>query len=99
MQIRSPSVTGSLEHGKYADIIAVQGDPLTEIKVMEKVTFGKKEGKVFKQRTYYQYLTQIRTFSQNHAILPSKQLVNWLLQSSHRHKNLPLIITGRNSTC
>lgn len=40
---------GSLAPGKYADIIAVQGDPLTDIKVMEKVTFVMKEGKVFKQ--------------------------------------------------
>ncbi len=40
---------GSLAPGKYADIIAVQGDPFTDIKVMEKVTFVMKEGKVFKQ--------------------------------------------------
>jgi imidazolonepropionase-like amidohydrolase len=43
------AMLGSLAPGKYADIIAVQGDPLTDIKVMEKVTFVMKEGKVFKQ--------------------------------------------------
>lgn len=41
---------GSLQPGKFADIIAVQGDPLTDIKVMEKVSFVMKEGKVFKQQ-------------------------------------------------
>jgi imidazolonepropionase-like amidohydrolase len=40
---------GSLQPGKFADIIAVQGDPLTDMKVMEKVSFVMKEGKVFKQ--------------------------------------------------
>lgn len=43
------ALLGSLQPGKYADIIAVQGDPLTDIKVMENVNFVMKEGKVFKQ--------------------------------------------------
>jgi imidazolonepropionase-like amidohydrolase len=41
---------GSLAPGKFADIIALQGDPLADIKVMEKVVFVMKEGKVFKQQ-------------------------------------------------
>lgn len=40
---------GSLQPGKWADIIAVEGDPLTDIRAMEKVVFVMKEGKVFKQ--------------------------------------------------
>jgi imidazolonepropionase-like amidohydrolase len=40
---------GSIEKGKVADIIAVDGDPLTDIKVMGKVVFVMKEGKVYKR--------------------------------------------------
>ena len=40
---------GSIEVGKIADIIAVDGNPLNNIQVMEKVVFVMKEGKVYKQ--------------------------------------------------
>lgn len=40
---------GTLEKGKLADIIAVPGDPLEDITVMEKVKFVMKDGVVFKQ--------------------------------------------------
>lgn len=39
---------GTLEPGKAPDIIAVPGDPLTDIKVMERVSFVMKDGRVFK---------------------------------------------------
>ncbi|MFY9551829.1 MAG: amidohydrolase family protein [Thermoanaerobaculia bacterium] len=39
---------GSLEPGKWADLIAVQGDPLQDVKVLENVAFVMKEGKVYK---------------------------------------------------
>jgi imidazolonepropionase-like amidohydrolase len=38
---------GSLEAGKFADIIAVPGDPLQDISVMEKVNFVMKDGKIY----------------------------------------------------
>jgi imidazolonepropionase-like amidohydrolase len=38
---------GSIEAGKLADIIAVPGDPLQDISVMEKVSFVMKDGKVY----------------------------------------------------
>ena len=41
---------GSLEAGKFADIIAVPGDPLQDISVMEKVNFVMKDGKVYKNQ-------------------------------------------------
>lgn len=41
---------GSLKPGKYADIIAVNGDPLANISVLENVVFVMKEGHVYKQR-------------------------------------------------
>lgn len=41
---------GAIEPGKFADIIAVQGDPLSDISILEKnVHFVMKEGIVYKQ--------------------------------------------------
>jgi len=42
-------ITGSISKGKSADIVAVDGDPLADIKVMKNVTFVMKEGKIYKQ--------------------------------------------------
>ena len=42
-------VIGSIKPGKYADIIAVSGDPLSDISVLEKVQFVMKDGTVYKQ--------------------------------------------------
>jgi len=42
-------ILGSLQPGKYADIIAVNGDPLSDIRVLEHVGFVMKEGKIYKQ--------------------------------------------------
>ena len=41
---------GSLTPGKWADIVAVNGDPLKDIHVMEKVVFVMKNGVVYKGR-------------------------------------------------
>ncbi len=43
------NLLGSLQLGKYADIIAVLGDPLENIRVLENVKFVMKEGKIYKQ--------------------------------------------------
>jgi imidazolonepropionase-like amidohydrolase len=40
---------GSIEAGKYADIIAVHGDPLQDIAVMQKVDFVMKAGTVYRE--------------------------------------------------
>jgi imidazolonepropionase-like amidohydrolase len=40
---------GALEKGHYADVIAVDGDPLGDVKVLENVKFVMKGGKVVKQ--------------------------------------------------
>jgi imidazolonepropionase-like amidohydrolase len=42
------NVAGSLTPGHSADIIAVQGDPLTDVAVLQKVGFVMKEGVVYK---------------------------------------------------
>ena len=40
---------GSIESGKLADIVAVPGDPLSDIHVMEQVSFVMKEGVVYRR--------------------------------------------------
>ncbi|HYG61598.1 MAG TPA: amidohydrolase family protein [Thermoanaerobaculia bacterium] len=42
---------GTLEPGKEADIVAVPGDPLADIRAMEKVRFVMKGGRVFKDES------------------------------------------------
>jgi imidazolonepropionase-like amidohydrolase len=39
---------GSLEAGKLADVVAVPGDPLQNIRVTEQVLFVMKEGIIYK---------------------------------------------------
>jgi imidazolonepropionase-like amidohydrolase len=41
---------GSLEPGKWADLIAVKGDPLADVSVLEKVAFVMKGGRVYFDR-------------------------------------------------
>jgi imidazolonepropionase-like amidohydrolase len=43
------SQLGTLEAGKLADIVAVQGDPARDINAMQAVTFVMKDGRVYKQ--------------------------------------------------
>lgn len=40
---------GTIEPGKLADIIAVRGDPLTDISELERVVFVMKGGEILKQ--------------------------------------------------
>ncbi len=42
-------LVGSIAPGRYADVIAVAGDPLQDISVLEHVQFVMKDGKVYKQ--------------------------------------------------
>jgi imidazolonepropionase-like amidohydrolase len=39
---------GSIDQGKYADLIAVSGDPLTDITELQRVKFVMKGGKVIR---------------------------------------------------
>ncbi|MBS0389349.1 MAG: amidohydrolase family protein, partial [Proteobacteria bacterium] len=40
---------GSISRGKWADVIAVRGDPLTDIRQLEDVRFVMKAGRIYKQ--------------------------------------------------
>ena len=40
---------GSIKPGKYADVIAVSGDPLKDVRLLENVQFVMKDGLVYKQ--------------------------------------------------
>ena len=46
--IRMEKQIGTIEPGKYADIIATDGNPVDDIKALTRVTFVMKEGKVYK---------------------------------------------------
>jgi len=46
--LRMEKQLGNIESGKLADIIAVDGNPLNDIKALTRVTFVMKDGKVFK---------------------------------------------------
>jgi imidazolonepropionase-like amidohydrolase len=41
---------GSIKPGKYADVVAVAGDPLKDVTLLEDVQFVMKDGKVYKQK-------------------------------------------------
>jgi len=41
--------TGALEPGKWADVIAVEGDPLGDVRTLQRVKFVMKAGVVYKQ--------------------------------------------------
>jgi imidazolonepropionase-like amidohydrolase len=40
---------GSIQPGRYADLVAVKGDPLEDIKLLQDVGFVMKEGEVYKR--------------------------------------------------
>ena len=42
---------GSIDKGKYADLIAVSGNPLTDITELQRVKFVMKGGKVVRDET------------------------------------------------
>lgn len=43
--------TGALDAGKWADIIAVEGDPLKDVKILQQVAWVMKSGTVYKDET------------------------------------------------
>ena len=43
------SKLGSITKGKLADIIAVRGDPLRDVRLLEDVRFVMKDGRVYKE--------------------------------------------------
>ncbi|MFC1798309.1 amidohydrolase family protein [Thermodesulfobacteriota bacterium] len=52
-QLIDGNITGTLEAGKYADILAIDGDPLKDICILQdknKIKIVMKEGKIFVDR-------------------------------------------------
>jgi imidazolonepropionase-like amidohydrolase len=48
--LRMEKQIGTIEPGKYADIIAVEGNPLDDIRALTRVTFVMKSGLVYRTR-------------------------------------------------
>jgi imidazolonepropionase-like amidohydrolase len=48
--LRMQNDIGAIEPGKFADIVAVPGDPLTDVAVLQKVSFVMKGGVVYKHQ-------------------------------------------------
>jgi imidazolonepropionase-like amidohydrolase len=46
--IGRPSDIGSVQAGRYADLVAVKGDPVADIKLLQNVSFVMKAGQVYK---------------------------------------------------
>lgn len=46
--LRMENQIGAVEPGKYADIIAVEGDPLADVRALQRVSFVMKAGRVYK---------------------------------------------------
>jgi imidazolonepropionase-like amidohydrolase len=47
--IGKPEESGSIRAGKFADLVAVDGDPIADIRQLEHVTLVMKQGVVYKQ--------------------------------------------------
>jgi imidazolonepropionase-like amidohydrolase len=47
--IGQPRELGSVQPGAYADIVAVRGDPLSDIKLLQQIGFVMKSGRVYKR--------------------------------------------------
>ena len=47
--LRINTTLGTIEQGKLADLIAVEGDPLEDIGLLKSIAFVMKDGKVYKQ--------------------------------------------------
>ena len=71
---------GTLEPGKFADIIATDENPLDDIHTLETVAFVMKEGKIYK-RPCRPDCTFFRTFNPAAIALPS-------LLKIHRHPSI-----------
>ena len=45
-----PSICLAIKPGKYADVVAVSGDPLKDVSLLENVQFVMKDGVAYKQK-------------------------------------------------
>ena len=51
--------TGSLDAGKWADVIAVKGDPLQDVRLLQHVSFVMKSGVIYKDESHPQAIDKL----------------------------------------
>ncbi len=56
--------TGSIDTGKWADLIAVDGDPLKDVRILQHVPFVMKSGVVYKDEAHPELVKQLSAIEQ-----------------------------------
>ncbi len=68
--------TGDLAPGKWADIIAVQGDPLADIKLLQHVPFVMKSGIIFKDEAHSNAVDKLPSVTASLEVSQPRAAVN-----------------------
>src|ERR1700751_5639133 len=70
---------GAIDAGKFADIVAVSGDPLGDVSVLEKVDFVMKGGKIYKKPVWWASARRSDGTSDNPGVRRCRKIKNLVL--------------------